>query len=173
MTEVFLAESLAVRLHIAVALFALAFGPLVLYRRRRDIIHKGMGYTWVSAMAIVAASGFFIPAGIVPLVLDFGVIHILAVLLLLGLASGVAMIRSGRRDRHERLMWTLYWWVMWITGLFTLLPGRVMNEMLFAAWPPGGVVAIALGLGLIGWVTLRTNSPVRRQWRRKRTASTR
>ena len=155
--EPFLAEPLVVRLHVVAALFALAFGPLVIYRRRRDVVHKVMGYAWVATMAGVAVSGLLIPAGILPLAFGYGVIHVLAVLLLVGLASGVAAIRTRQRAKHERMMRMLYWQVMGITGLFTLLPGRLMNELLFAAWPQAGWVAILVGLGVIGWISLREN----------------
>lgn len=46
--------------HVIAALFVLAIGPLQLLRRRRDRIHRTMGYVWVSAMYYVCFSSFWI-----------------------------------------------------------------------------------------------------------------
>lgn len=46
--------------HVVAALFVLAVGPVQIFRRRRDRIHRTMGYLWVAAMYYVCASSFWI-----------------------------------------------------------------------------------------------------------------
>ncbi len=44
--------------HVIAALFVLAIGPFQILRRRRDRIHRSMGYLWVAAMYYVCFSSF-------------------------------------------------------------------------------------------------------------------
>ena len=46
--------------HVVAALFVLAVGPVQILRRRRDRIHRTMGYLWVAAMYYVCLSSFWI-----------------------------------------------------------------------------------------------------------------
>ncbi|MBT2594402.1 DUF2306 domain-containing protein [Arthrobacter sp. ISL-72] len=46
--------------HVIAALFVLAIGPFQIFRRRRDRIHRTMGYLWVAAMYYVCFSSFWI-----------------------------------------------------------------------------------------------------------------
>jgi uncharacterized membrane protein len=46
--------------HVVTALFVLAIGPVQILRRRRDRIHRTMGYLWVAAMYYVCISSFWI-----------------------------------------------------------------------------------------------------------------
>jgi uncharacterized membrane protein len=46
--------------HVVAALFVLAVGPVQIFRRRRDRIHRTMGYLWVAAMYYVCVSSFWI-----------------------------------------------------------------------------------------------------------------
>ena len=46
--------------HVVAALFVLAVGPVQISRRRRDRVHRTMGYLWVAAMYYVCVSSFWI-----------------------------------------------------------------------------------------------------------------
>lgn len=46
--------------HVVAAMFVLAIGPFQILRRRRDRIHRTMGYLWVAAMYYVCFSSFWI-----------------------------------------------------------------------------------------------------------------
>ena len=48
------------QLHVATALIALCLGPVPLYRKRRDIWHKAIGYLWMLGMVITAITSFWI-----------------------------------------------------------------------------------------------------------------
>ncbi len=149
---------LAIHLHLWPALLALGLGPFALYRRRRDALHKVAGYTWVTAMALVAASAFWLEAAVLPLAFGFGPIHALSVVVLHGLARGVLAARSGDIAAHEGWMRGLYWQALIIAGMFTLLPGRTLNTLLFPGQPSAGLVAIGViagGLALRWWAGRR------------------
>jgi uncharacterized membrane protein len=134
------------QLHLWPAILALGLGPVALYRRRRDIWHKVAGYTWVSAMALVAGGSFWLEAAVLPIAYGYGPIHLLSIVVLVGLWRGVAAARAGDIARHRAEMRGLYWHALAIAGLFTLLPGRLLNAVFFGPRPELGYVAI----GLIG-----------------------
>src|SRR5918994_1161638 len=50
--------------HVIAALFVLAIGPVQIFRRRRDRIHRTMGYLWVAAMYYVCFSSFWMVSAI-------------------------------------------------------------------------------------------------------------
>ena len=145
----------AVQIHVAAALLALAIGPLAIFRRRRDRLHKIAGYTWVSAMGATALSGLAIESQVLTLHGRWGAIHLLSVGALMSLAIGLRHVFAGRIRAHAETMRSLYWQALGIAGLLTLLPGRTMNRMLFDA-PWLGIVAI--GLGAIGLILLARRS---------------
>jgi uncharacterized membrane protein len=138
-----------VQLHVAAALIALIIGPVALYRTRRDRVHKGLGYLWVTAMGVLAVSGLFIEAVVLPLVGPFGPIHLFSIWALISLWQ--AMTAIFRRDvaRHQAVMRALYWQAIGITGILTLLPGRRLNAVLFGEAEMVGlwvIAAVALGV---------------------------
>lgn len=138
-----------VQLHIAAALIALSVGPIALYRMRRDRVHKFVGYVWVTAMTVLAVSGLFIEAVVLPLVGPFGPIHLFSIWALASLWLAMAAIFKRDVARHRAIMAALYWQAIGITGILALLPGRRMNAVLFgeAEWVGLWVIsAVAVGL---------------------------
>lgn len=120
---------LAVQLHIAAVMLAIALLPLTLWRRRKDRLHRMAGYGWVGAMAAAALSSFFISH--FPLVGPFGPIHLLSVYVLWGLVCGVRAARQKRSLQHRSWMRWLAFGGLGVAGLLTFLPGRMLNEMAF------------------------------------------
>lgn len=142
---------LALQLHLWPALLALVLGPVALYRRRRDRLHKVAGYTWVVAMALVAGGAFWLEAAVLPIAFGFGPIHVLSVVVLYGLLRGVLAARAGDTTGHAAWMRGLYWQALFIAGTLTLLPGRMLNALLFPEHPAAGfavIAAVATGLAL-------------------------
>jgi len=142
-------------LHLWAALAAIALGPVALYRRRRDRWHKLAGYAWVSAMALVAGGSFWLEAHVVPLAFGLGPIHGLSACVLVALWLGVAAARAGQVRRHSAQMRALYWQALLVAGLFTPLPGRLVNAALFPASPALGYAAIAGLAAVFSWLSLR------------------
>lgn len=134
-----------IQIHAAAAIGAVLLGPVALLRRSRDIWHKVAGRLWVAAMAVTALSSFWI--GEMRLLGPFGPIHLLSVYTLWGLYEGVTHIRAGRIEAHRRTMRAIWFWALGVAGLFTLLPGRRMNAVLFEGFEREGFVAAALVVG--------------------------
>lgn len=150
-----------VQLHVAAALFALALGPFALYRRRRDFVHKCLGYGWVTAMGVLAVSGLFIEAVVLPLVGRFGPIHLFSIWALVSLWQAMAAIFRRDVARHQTIMRALYWQAIGITGLLTLLPGRRLNAVMFGEAEMVGLwVIVAVGLVVVAGRVRRRSGPV-------------
>lgn len=141
-------------LHIAAASVALFVGPLAIYRKRRDARHKMLGYVWVVAIAVTALSSFLLSAAILPIAFGLGPIHLLSIWALWTIWFGVRDARAGRMAAHRARMAGLYWQGLTLAGLFTLLPGRIINDFLFGANPQTGLwMILGLGAGLL-WINL-------------------
>lgn len=135
-----------IQFHTLCAILALGIGPVALFRRRRDRLHRWLGRIWVAAMAATALSAGFIFT--IRLIGPFSPIHLLVPVTLLGLWDGVSLARQGKIEAHGRQMRQLYFAAIGIAGLFTLLPGRLMSEMLAPDTPWLG---FALGAIVLAW----------------------
>lgn len=154
-----LSASLAIQLHLLAAIPAVLVGPVALWRRRRDRWHRATGYVWVTSMALLAVTGLAIPSvgfalvgpfGLGPFGLGpFGPIHLLCFATFWGIAKGVAHARSGRTAAHRATMRGMYFGALALAGLFTLVPGRRLNDVLFTDQPALGWLAIVAGAGLV------------------------
>ncbi|KMW57150.1 putative membrane protein [Candidatus Rhodobacter oscarellae] len=135
-----------IQVHMLSALAAILVGPFALYRRRRDRWHRRLGYGWTGAMLLAATSALFIPSAGLALLGPFGPIHALVLLVYAGLWQAIRAIRAGRVTEHRAAMSSLYWRGIGIAGLFTLMPGRIVNRMVLPEWPEAGWGLIGLGL---------------------------
>jgi uncharacterized membrane protein len=135
---------LEVQIHVAGALPAVFLTPLVLWRRRRDRLHRVAGCAWVVAMAVTALSSFWISGfGIVG---PFSPIHMLSVLTLVGLVTGLRAAIRGQHRGHRAAMTNLSWGLA-AAGLLNFLPGRLTNRIVLdgAGWEGfAGVILLAL-----------------------------
>nr|WP_227870895.1 DUF2306 domain-containing protein [Orrella marina] len=113
-------------MHTALAAVSLLSGALLLWGRKGNRAHQIAAWGWVICMAAVAGSSFAIygPDG-------YSWIHGLSVLTLLMLATGVMRARSHNIAAHRANMISLYVGALVITGLFTLLPGRLLGNALW------------------------------------------
>lgn len=137
-----------IQIHVLAACLAFLLGPFVILRRRRDRLHRLVGYTWICAMIVTAltALGIFELRLIGPL----SPIHALSLLVGLMLWRGIRAIRAGRVVEHGRIMAQLYIWSMGVAGLFTLLPGRRMHAVLLEGygWPGFWMAGLAFALAI-------------------------
>lgn len=112
-------------LHIAIALLALCVGVAILLRRKGTYTHRQLGRTWVALMLAAAIGSFFIQARG-----RLSLIHALSVLVLIVVPLGMYFARSGKIRAHRWTM-SIMFVSLCITGLFTLLPYRMLGQWLF------------------------------------------
>lgn len=136
---------LAIQLHIAAAVPAVLLGPIVLFRRARDRLHKRLGYVWIASIAALSLSGLMIPSDF-PVIGRFGPIHLFCLLALWGIGDGLIRIRRGDVAGHLVTMQSVWFGAVGITGLLTLLPGRRLNRALFGEAFELGYLVLVLGL---------------------------
>ncbi|ACA16572.1 membrane protein-like protein [Methylobacterium sp. 4-46] len=128
-----LTASPLIQIHAAAALAALGLGAAQLVLPRGGARHRGLGWVWVGLMALVALSSFGIWQ--VRQFGPFGWIHGLSAATLASLVAAVAHARRGRIAAHRLTMTSLFAGGLVVTGLFTLLPGRIMHRVLFTDGP--------------------------------------
>ena len=124
-----LAEPLVIQMHAFAALAALALGIVQLAAPKGTPRHRTMGWVWVGLMAAIVVSSFFIHD--IRLVGPWSPIHLLSVYTAILLPIAVLHARRHRVRRHRASMIGLFAGALVIAGLFTLLPGRVMHEVVF------------------------------------------
>lgn len=121
-----------VALHLFAALGALALGLFILFGRKGSGTHRWMGRTWVLLMGTAALSSAFIRGGELPNLHGFSPIHALTLFVLWQLPRGIAFARQGNLVAHRKTMRGLYIGGCIVAGLFTLMPGRFLGQMLWA-----------------------------------------
>lgn len=118
-------------LHIASALAALVLGGFILWGRKGDGTHRWMGQTWVACMGTAALTSVFVGAGQLPNIAGFSPIHALTLLVLWQLPQGVLHARRGNITAHRKTMRGMYLGGCVVAGLFTLLPGRFLGDLVW------------------------------------------
>jgi uncharacterized membrane protein len=117
--------------HALVALLKVLVGGVQLISGKGAARHRTLGWTWVALIAYVAASSFFISE--IKLWGAFSPIHLLSGWTVASLVMATYSAHRGNIRRHKAWMMLLYVLALLVTGIFTLWPGRVMNEVLFGA----------------------------------------
>lgn len=114
--------------HAGAAVAALALGAAMFTARKGTALHRYAGRGWVALMLVAALSSFWIRSSG-----SFSWIHILSVLVPVLLAKGVWYAVTGRISGHRRTMGAVYAGGLVIAGLFTLLPSRLLGQMLWSS----------------------------------------
>lgn len=123
------AEPAPIPAHAMAAFAALALGAVQFALPKGTALHRWTGYAWVLSMAFVAASSFAIYT--LQVIGPFSPIHLLSALTLVSLAQAIRAARQGKIAQHRAIMRSLYFLALIVTGLFTLVPGRVMHAVVF------------------------------------------
>ena len=114
--------------HVLSAAGAIGLGAAQLGMRKEGNVHRLMGRLWLVLMALVAMSSFFIHE--INLWGRYSPIHLLSIWTLMSIGLTVYFARSGNIKRHRQSATVFYWLALFLTGFFTLLPGRIMYEVL-------------------------------------------
>lgn len=125
--QAFLNAPLLTQWHAVAALTALLLGSAQLLMPKGGGRHRAIGYAWLGLMAMVALSSF----GITGASGRYSWIHLISIFTLAMLPLAVLHARRGRIAAHRWSMIGLFLGALVITGLFTLLPGRLMHNVVF------------------------------------------
>ena len=117
-----------VLIHMSAAFCALGLGIVMLVRRKGTFSHKVLGRTWAALMLTVAISSLWVPS-----FLHFTWIHLFTLLTLVSLPLAIYKIRTGNVKGHARTMKGLFIGGLVIAGIFTLVPGRLLGNLLWSA----------------------------------------
>mmetsp|Transcript_6942 Transcript_6942/g.11101 ORF Transcript_6942/g.11101 Transcript_6942/m.11101 type:complete len:135 (+) Transcript_6942:935-1339(+) len=115
--------------HAICALVALVLAAWQLLGAKGTRAHRMLGRAWVTLMAVVALSSFWIND--LRVVGPVSPIHILSVITLVNLPIAVMAARRGQIARHRTFMRSLFVTGLILPGLFTLIPGRTMHAVIF------------------------------------------
>ena len=127
--DILLNEPQPIPLHALAAMVAIILGGIQLAMKKGGAVHRLLGRLWVGLMAVVAASSFFIHE--IKLWGLYSPIHVLSLWTLFSLGLAIYFVRVGKIKRHQQVMIALYGFALILTGFFTLLPGRVMHQVVF------------------------------------------
>ena len=117
--------------HMVCAVSALALGVIILARRKGTGSHRAIGWTWVVLMGTVALTSVFIRDYRLPNLFGYTPIHLFTVLTAVLLPISVWNARRGNVAPHRRMMKGLYVGGCIVAGVFTLVPGRFLGELLW------------------------------------------
>ncbi len=120
-----------IALHLAAALLALVVGAVVMARRKGTVNHKALGWFWVVLMVTTALASVFIRDFRHPNLFGYTPIHLFTVTTALMLPYGIVQIRRGQVSAHRKTMRGLFVGACVVAGLFTLLPGRFLGDLLW------------------------------------------
>jgi uncharacterized membrane protein len=127
-----------IAIHMSAALGTVALGPIALWARKgtkqRPMIHRASGYAWVTLMLVTAISALFIRDFKLPNLAGYTPIHLLVPYTLFGLFG--AFVYLARKDiaAHRKTMQGLYFGACLGAGAFTLLPGRLLGNLVLGQW---------------------------------------
>jgi uncharacterized membrane protein len=117
--------------HMICAVSALALGIVILSRRKGTGSHRALGWTWVVLMGSVALTSAFIRDYRLPNLMGFTPIHLLTVTTAVLLPMAVWQARRGNVAAHRNSMKRLYVGGCIVAGVFTLMPGRFLGDLLW------------------------------------------
>jgi uncharacterized membrane protein len=129
--EPLITAPLPIQLHAFAALAALVLGGLQLLRPKGSEVHRAAGYVWVALMLLIAVSGLFIHE--IRMIGPFSPVHLLSLIILVTVPLAVYRARQGNIEGHRRAMLNIYWIALIGAGIFTMLPGRIMGQVLFGS----------------------------------------
>lgn len=147
-----LTASPAIQIHAVGAILALGLGPVILFAKKGNGLHKTLGRIWALSMLATIASSYMIFE--VRLWGPFSPIHLLSVYSTYALISGIYYARVGNIKKHKDAMQGLYFGGLIVAGTFTFMPGRVMNLVVFGAPSEAGFYAV-LAIVIVGAIVFR------------------
>lgn len=110
---------------------AFVLGVVQLAAPKGRLPHRVLGWIWVALMAAVAISSFWIHGHSFRLWRSWSPIHLLSILVPVMLVLAVIRARRHHVRAHAIFMTSIFTGALVVAGLFTLVPGRIMNTAMF------------------------------------------
>lgn len=126
-----LAAAPEIQLHAFAAMAAFVLGAVQIAVPKGALPHRALGWVWVLLMLVISGSSFLIHG--IKLWGPWSPIHLLSVFAPIMLVLGVMAARAHRVRAHRITMISIYAGALVLAGLFTLVPGRLMHEVLFGS----------------------------------------
>jgi uncharacterized membrane protein len=116
-----------IQIHAFAAMGAFALGLVQFAAPKGTLPHRTIGWIWVTLMAIIAISSFWIHG--IRILGPFSLIHLLSIFTLVMLP--LAVLAAHRHDvkRHRKAMISIFLGALVIAGAFTFVPGRIMHAV--------------------------------------------
>ena len=121
----------AIPLHAFAAMAAFALGVVQLAAPKGTLPHRALGWIWVALMMVVALSSFWIHQ--IRLLGPWSPIHLISIFVLGMVPLAVWQAHRHRVSAHRRAMILTFTGALIIAGAFTLLPGRIMYNVVFGS----------------------------------------
>jgi uncharacterized membrane protein len=119
----------AIPIHAFAAMIAFVLGVVQLAAPKGTLPHRTLGWVWVCLMVSVALSSFWIHQ--IRMVGPWSPIHLLSIFVLITVPLAVWRAHQHGVADHRRIMISVFSGALVIAGLFTLLPGRIMQAVVF------------------------------------------
>ncbi len=146
-TQPLLDASLAVQIHVAAVIPAAILGAHILIYPKGTRLHRLFGKIWMVLMAVTAISSFFIHE--INLFYGFSPIHLLSIFVLVSIWRSIAAARAHNIRAHKAGVIGMYVGGIGVAGLFTLVPGRIMNTVVFSGGPSWMLLAACLAIAAL------------------------
>lgn len=148
--------SLPIQIHVLTVIPAAVLGAWLLARRKGTPAHRLLGRIWFGLMVLSSLSSFFVHT--IRLVGPFSPIHLLSIWVLISAYWAIAAIRAGNVRRHKQMAVGMYMGGIVGAGLFTILPGRIMNAVLFTGQSAVALMVVVTFFGLAFWPVIRSQT---------------
>lgn len=109
--------------HVLAAVAAVIVGGIMFLLKKGTARHRLFGRSWVLLMVFVALSSFWIKTSG-----HWSWIHLLSIGTLVGIVAAIVAIMRKQVRWHRRAMTNLYMGLV-IAGMFTLMPSRLLGEL--------------------------------------------
>lgn len=118
--------------HLCTALAALVLGIFIMLRRKGSASHKALGWVWVALMGSTAVASGFIRDYNLPNLAGYTPIHLFTLMTATGLPYAIWQIRHGNVAAHRSAMRGMFFGGCVLAGVFTLVPGRFLGNLLWS-----------------------------------------
>jgi len=119
-------------IHLATIAPAFLMASFIMVTKKGTKLHKSIGRIYMVLMLFTALITLLMSAQVGPRLFNhFGFIHLLSALVLYEVPIAYWAIKNGNVKRHKQAMIGLYIGGLIIAGGFTLIPGRMLGNLLF------------------------------------------